>query len=341
MIDWVSAVLTFPHHEVIHGGGVIYINEDGSESRPIAKKRQVEGSHSAKCAIQSDMKGELGQAIYISGSPKFLQGHNLFGTDNPCVLAAYMAEKVLKTLGLPVDPFRMARWKRGDGVKLTRVDCTYMLDVGSEMNASAWLEAAAASANMKYRGRGENRSGTLYFGKHSRRWALKLYKKFVEINSRSKSHALPETIEQRENLLEYARGTVRAELTLQSMELKRRFLSDGKNWNPDTAYQQWEFAMKTLEISSNLALRDDQSEKLPRKLRGTYSLWKQGQDMHSLLSRPTFYRHRRELLAYQIDIASRPVVAGASCVVPLVRYIEARPKPIPSWAFNTSLLLAA
>lgn len=342
MIDTVEAVLEYPHDRVICGGGRAFIDSTGEILGVKTIFASVEGSYTSKCAIQSDFEQALGKAIFVSASPKFLQGHNLFGTDNPCHLVAAIARKALRSLGFDVDEFTYKRWRTGDGVTFKRVDCTFMLDVGSEMNSAAWIETASQTANMKFRGRGENKNGTLYFGKESEFWTLKLYRKYVEINSRSKKHRLPDEIEQRENLMEYARSTVRSELTMRPKYLKYMNLSDGRNWAETTAYQQWVIAMKKLNISPNQTLRDDKCEQIPRKLRGTYSLWVQGQNVDKLLSRATFYRHRKELLEFGIDIESRPIARkqNESNVVPLVRYIVAQPKPIPTWAINTPLLAA-
>lgn len=340
MIDWVSAVLHFKHTKFIHGGGVQFIDEDGSVSVPMSKFKMITGSYDSRCKIQTDTKGELGNAIYVSASPKFIQGHNLFGTDDPRLLVAAIAQKALAALGIEVDEFHLEKWKQGRGVKFTKIDATYMLDVSDEVNAASFIEAVAGSSNMKYRGRGENRNGTIYFGKHSRRWALKLYRKFVEVNSKKKDHALPSDIPMREALVEYARGTVRAELTLLSMELKRLNLSNGLHWSHNTAQKVWEDAMKKLDISPNVTLNDYQAERLPRRLRGTYAQWKDGTDVFNMMSRPTYYKHRKELLALGIDISSRPSTQRER-VVPVIRYINAVPKTVPIWALNTPLLLAA
>jgi len=79
--------------------------------------------------------------------------------------------------------------------------------------------------------------------------------------------------------------------------------------------------------------------KLPSSVRSTYQLWFDGHDLMSILSKPTFYRHRKQLLEHCIDISlpSNKTQPDRSNVVPLVRTITLRPAEIPSWAFGTNL----
>lgn len=344
MIDWVNAVLPFRHSAPIFGGTVVSHDEAGTLQWASNKKKTVEGSFTSalRIATSSDhpLQDDAFTHIWISGSPKFVQGHNLFGTSDPRLLAAHLAREGLKALGLETDPFTFNTWKSGRGVTFTVLDVTEMLDTGTELDAAQWIEAAQEQTRVKYRGRGVCQKGTLYFGQHSRRWALKLYQKFAELQSKKKGHALPEHIPQRELLLDYARGTVRAELRFHSLELKRLGLADGENWNAGTARALWEKYMQSLELSGQRPLAGSDLETIKPHLRGTYALWREGRDVASLLPRRTYYRQRSELKRYGIDIAM-PCLRQHANVVPLLRTITAQPKPIPSWAVNTPLLIAA
>ena len=78
---------------------------------------------------------------------------------------------------------------------------------------------------------------------------------------------------------------------------------------------------------------------LPSGVRATYQLWFDGHDVRSMVSRPTFYRHRNQLLEHGIDIsmASNKVQPDRSNVVPLVRTITLSPAVVPHWAYGTDL----
>jgi II/X family phage/plasmid replication protein len=225
-------------------------------------------------------------------------------------------------------------------MEFTVLDVTEMLDTGNESNASAWMRAASERLTVKYRGAGDTRGDTLYVGKNSRNWAFKVYPKFREVTSRKKSHRLPEGIPWHSELLDYARGTVRAELRLYSMELKRQGLHLGSAWLKTEAHAVWERYMSKIELLGNKPLQDGQIERLPAHLRATYAVWAAGLDVSRIVQRRTFFRHRKALKAWDIDIAV-PRNLTPSNVVPLLRVIEARPKGIPSWAYNTPLLAAA
>jgi II/X family phage/plasmid replication protein len=57
-----------------------------------------------------------------------------------------------------------------------------------------------------------------------------------------------------------------------------------------------------------------------------------------ILPRKTFYRYRKQLQEHGIDIAVRQPHEDRSNVVPLMRVLEAKPAPIPDWAYGTHLL---
>ena len=68
-------------------------------------------------------------------------------------------------------------------------------------------------------------------------------------------------------------------------------------------------------------------------------LWREGNDLRSILSRPTFYRYRQELLKHGIDIAVKQerISPDFSNVVPLRTVLHAYPLTVPDWAVGTSL----
>jgi II/X family phage/plasmid replication protein len=96
------------------------------------------------------------------------------------------------------------------------------------------------------------------------------------------------------------------------------------------------FDMKQLEIEfeqrSEVLTRGsaevEDLASLPKALLSTYRMWQAGDDLTSKLSRATFYRHRRQLLPYGVDIAIK------SNVIPLktrTRVIKLGPVSMPDW----------
>lgn len=92
-------------------------------------------------------------------------------------------------------------------------------------------------------------------------------------------------------------------------------------------------------MSSQFILSDEVLDTLPRKLRLYYKAWLSGEDLRLELSKPTFYRIRKQLKEYDIDIALvRDVEKPLNNVVPLIRVLEAEPVGIPDWAYEKNLV---
>ena len=56
--------------------------------------------------------------------------------------------------------------------------------INNEKEVLAWIRSVGETAYLKHRGAGQFSGDTAYFGKNSRRWALKCYSKFMEILAR-------------------------------------------------------------------------------------------------------------------------------------------------------------
>tara|TARA_R110001583_G_scaffold183374_1_gene341974 strand:+ start:537 stop:809 length:273 start_codon:yes stop_codon:yes gene_type:complete len=82
-------------------------------------------------------------------------------------------------------------------------------------------------------------------------------------------------------------------------------------------------------MHEQIALTTDWLMGFPQRLRSTYTLWQIEEDLHSTLPKATYYRHRKELLPYGIDIAIRQESTPRSNVAPLVRVLRAEPAQIP------------
>ena len=92
-------------------------------------------------------------------------------------------------------------------------------------------------------------------------------------------------------------------------------------------------------MNNNFKLDDKLLDSLPRRLRTYYKLWLHGEDLRQEMTKPTFYRVRRELKEYDIDIALVRDVEKPVEVVPLIKILEAQPVGIPYWAFEQGLVV--
>ena len=340
MIDWITGKFWITHNpEVLRSGQSIRTKiVDGVETieYDIANRLSVKGSHDATITIRS----HTDNTVEISGNPaKFLQGHNVFGTNDLKYLVAKMIDKLCMIDELELKPTDIEYENIQEGkYHLSRVDVNEHFAFPSAQVARAWLRAAGNSANMKFRGAGLFKEGTLYF--EGKRYIPKIYFKYDEINSKDKSHRLPDELLQIPELIEYAEKSLRFEIKILSTQLKDWYLHLGCNWDADTATMliNDQFISK-LQLSANMPIENEVIQSLPKNLRLTYTAWVNGEDLRQVLSRPTFYRYRTRLMEYGIDISIvKDIEKEQSNVVPMIRYLEAVPMGIPDWAYQKGLV---
>lgn len=340
MIDWVTGKFWITHNpDVLRSGQSIRTKiVDGVEliEYDIANRLSVKGSHDASITIRSHTDG----MVEISGNPaKFLQGHNVFGTNDLKYLVAKMIDKLCMMDKLELKPTDVEYENIQQGIyHLSRVDVNEHFAFPSAQVARAWLRAAGNSANMKFRGAGLFKEGTLYF--EGKRYIPKIYFKYDEINSKDKSHRLPDELLQIPELIEYAEKSLRFEIKILSTQLKDWMLHLGCNWDADTATMliNDQFISK-LQLSANMPIENEVIESLPKNLRLTYTAWVNGEDLRQVLSRPTFYRYRTKLLEHGVDISIvKDIEKEQSNIVPMIRYLEAVPMGIPDWAYQKGLV---
>lgn len=332
MIDWITAILPCNHDQSRLISGLVYsFDAQGNQEWMVEKRLSVEGSHSSKIQIKTVDSSH----IWISGNPtKFLQGHNIFGTNDLVgVMGKFFDELLKKDIGLSPDPFQYAMIKDGN-YNLSRVDINETWHLDNKRSVLAWIRAVGERAYLKHRGAGQFSGDTAYFGKNSRRWALKCYSKGHEINARG--HKLPKELQIPE-LLEYADKALRIEAVVRQLELKRRGLDLASDWDIDTPEVLLLEYLGNLELSDVYMLKDDVLDTLPTRLRMVYQSWLNGDDLKQIMSSSAFYRWRTQLQKYGIDIAT-PSPKEKTNVIPLIRVLEAQPVGIPDWAYEKGLV---
>lgn len=343
MIDWISMLVPCRHSVPITGGRVLSVSADGETEWESLKRMSIRGSFDSRLAVRTATHtSEQCTHVEISGNPvKFFQGHNLWGSDDIHGIAVEAIEHLVGVADIGLLPTVEDRqcWSSGD-IGITRVDQTLTWHLGSLSDVLAWIRAAENTAHLSHRGRGQLVKGsTLYFGKNSRRWSIKLYAKGQEISA--KGHG-QESILELPAARHWADKSLRAELTLRSMELKRLQLDRLSAWRAVDGVDFVGTGQLLLERLGNMTMTTISSlpahelDTLRPAIRLAYQAWETGSDLRALLSTRTFYRYRAELLPMGIDIATvKPSQAGN--VVPLIRFLEAVPAVVPDWAMGTSL----
>lgn len=342
MIDWLTMEVPLRHPAPINGGHVTSISPEGEVEWTTLKRIAVAGSHEMGLQVRTcTHTAEPCSRLHISGNPaKFLQGHNLWGSDDTVALVLAVIYRVAEVLGITMHPEDEDRIHRGH-VKLTRVDCTLMFHLANQGEVMSWIRAAEQTGYMTHRGRGRLAGGsTLYFGKSSRRWVLKCYAKGPEImaNRNKQPAILGHAAAQ-----EYASKALRVELELKSMELKRLGLDALSMWSMFDTLSFGSVTARLLHdklgnmtMTTTNALTPEALQALRPPLRLAVQAWESGADLRTTMTKPTFYRYRKELLPLGIDIATI-LPKDVSNVVPLHRVLEARPVGVPDWAIGTPL----
>jgi II/X family phage/plasmid replication protein len=158
-----------------------------------------------------------------------------------------------------------------------------------------------------------------------------LYCKADEIELRGR--ALADDMPCKEAMLDWVDDKLRAEIRLRTTELGRLGLRMGAGWSEARAGEVFRDYFSKLDIGEAVMVPIESEEALKPTLRLVYDAWKRGEDLRSLLPRPTFYRHRKAL--YELIGIDIGVLQPKGVVIPLKRVLTAIPADVPSWAGNT------
>ena len=297
MLDWYSGLIGYDAgslklgslYEVSPDGEVLYSTErwvkaKGSYDASIQVKRRL-STEEMRSATERDRLLCSAMVLEISGNPvKFLQGHNIFGpsVSSLAPVVQTLARKLPVDLGLcDVDS---ALWP---AVHRTRVDTTVMVNLGNHQNVHDWLRHAATETRSRHglpdvEQRGLRAGDTVYWGKHSRRWTMKAYCKFCELDA----HRCPDMV-LHEKLKEFVEGQLRLELTLRTPELKNRgTLDEGIVWQ----------YFERVGVGVMRADEDVRRPNLKPAVENVLTLWLANVDVRTRLPKATFYRYRSLIL---------------------------------------------
>lgn len=342
MIDWVTAKIPFFYRGIISDGEVVSVTRDGEVEYAVRKRLSVRGSHDGAITLRTAEVDADGNTVIaeLSGNPvKFLQGHNLFGSDDLLNLVAETVLRVAEILEAP-QPDHAFKMVRCGAYTLSRVDINRMFALGSRAEVLAYLYAM--STNTRTRSQGPVTKGsTVYLNKDSRRWTFKFYSKGQEVSL--KRNRKQGTLDLPANLKEWADIMLRSELTLKSNELRELHLHVAANWHTMETLDLFADYAERIEMAAQKPITDlsELMQKVnPKAAVSSYQLWADGHDVRQLVSRPTFYRHRAALLEHGIDISMPPPPRDEkpSNVVPLCKTLELKPATLPHWVSGTEYL---
>lgn len=203
MIDWLTCGVYLDVDGPVRSvpcDVVCILKPDGDISLVRDVKYAVPGSYDDKVHVwrtslpRPGFKG-FRPGLVISGNPaKFFQGHNAFGSDDCRWLAAHLCLQVLARLDFRLTLMEFNLLQQGF-TRLSRVDCTAMLDYGTNEEArqvSHHLGRVGSLPGRRSDGRATMRGDTAYFRERSRYWQLKTYPKGLEVTK--KGHEFSEKL---------------------------------------------------------------------------------------------------------------------------------------------------
>tara|TARA_R110000850_G_scaffold274220_2_gene411483 strand:+ start:938 stop:1966 length:1029 start_codon:yes stop_codon:yes gene_type:complete len=325
-------------HDPIDSGHICKVLPGGEIDWQSPCRKSVEGSYSSNITVKSAGGNGAGRATHLllSGNPsKFLQGHNVFGSDDLVSLVYDTFVRVCLSLNISPSFKELETVKEGD-YRLKNVDINYSFDLPTRADCLSFIRALEFKAKTRH-GRPSRKGGTLYFGKGTARWRIKVYCKGEELEARTKGHRLPLELE-KTPIKNWADNKLRVELTLLSKELQEIGIEKARQLTVARAVELYNRYVRRIDMSEQVSITTERQLELPTNLQSSYLHWNNGVDLRAVLSKATFYRHRKGLQEFGIDIAIRKETIDRSNVIPLIRVLEAVPASVPDWAFDLKLV---
>lgn len=336
MIDYISAVLEVDH-QVINNGQFIVMDETGEVKTRKPIRRQIEGSYEAKLSIKSQgaISEDRTQAseLYVEGNvSKFLQGHNVFGSDNLLDLMKGAFIKILtenQELNLNINDIL----KSLPYAYIKRVDFTKSMQFETRQQVRAYLKQLSLLAHTRT-GRLMHHGSTVTWTK-TKRWSVTCYGKGDEIQNRPLNVNLPN----RKYVEQEADCLARVECRWYSKELKERDLEQVYQFTPQVAHNLYAEYLERIKMTSKVNISSNEISNLSPALQRTFYAWKNHVDVVAELTTPTFYRHRSAILKQlEVDISLPYMPQQTADIVPLKRTIEGHPYHIPAKAYELGLV---
>lgn len=326
--DWLSI---YQNHfsaggvPLVNDGHVFSIDQDGEVKWDVPSKLLHRGSHDTSIRIRSD-----GNRVTLEGNiGRFNRADNLFGyTVAECI---QLANLLVAKFGLPpftdAKPMMLVSKGGEDGgyqavaAVITRVDLTCNWATGSAGNVEQFVRYLQGFKS----GRQEptNYKGTgVAWGVGSKYWYAKVYDKAAEYvrqcGKNSKVHD--------EQLFEYMRlaGIARHEIELKSRYLKQNNLWRISHWGLGMEQRIYALFDDVIQGQSHV----DSFLEIEGRAGELAVAWRDGADLKKRLSTATYYRYRKQLLKYNIDIA---IPSNVRRLEARVQVITLSPAVVPFW----------
>jgi hypothetical protein len=324
--DWLSIYqVHWQSVPVVNSGRVFAVDQDGEVQWDVGQKVVHKGSYETSLRISSD-----GNRVSLEGNiGRFNRGDNVFGYSvRDCVA---LANRVLADFGLPpfVDTKPMPLNGRdfsdegfqATGAVVTRIDLTKNWGAGSPGNASQVIRHMQGFKSGRFEPKQYHSCGVSW-GEGSKFWYAKVYDKASDYlrhyGTGSEFH----------NPILYdfilSSGVVRHEITLKSRYLKQKNLWRFSLWVD--GMEEKVYALFSDPIDATVHV--DEYLEIEGQAGLVAVAWRDGADLKKRFSKATFYRYRKQLLQYGIDIA---IPANVGRIKTRVEVITLSPLSPPAW----------
>jgi hypothetical protein len=310
---------------MVNAGHVFSVDQDGVIQWDVPQKLVHRGSHDTSIRIRSD-----GNRVSLEGNiGRFNRSDNVFGyTVAQCV---QLANRLLQEFGLPpftdAAPMQLVR-KGGEdggyqavGAVITRVDLTCNWVTGSPGNVEQFIRYLQGFKSGRQEPTSYKTTGVAW-GVGSKYWYAKVYDKAGEYYRQCGKNS--KAFDARLFDWAYQHGIARHEIELKSRYLKQNNLWRMTQWGE--GMEDRIYALFNDVIGGETYV--DSFLEIPGRAGELAVAWRDGADLKKRLSTATFYRYRKELLKYGIDIA---VPSNVKRLRSRVEVITLSPATIPDW----------
>lgn len=316
---------------VVNSGHVFSVDQDGVVQWDVPQKLVHRGSHDTSIRIRSD-----GHRVSLEGNiGRFDRSDNLFGYS--VLECVRLANRLLAQFGLPPfsDAAPMPLVKKvgasGDvdggfqavGAVITRIDLTCNWSTGSPGNCEQFIRYLQGFKSGRQEPRSYKTTGVAW-GEGSKYWYAKVYDKAGEYFRQCGKQAKGFNAD----LFAYmtTNGIARHEISLKSRYLKQNNLWRFTHWGMGMQTEDRVYALFNDVIGGETHV--DSFLEIPGRAGELAVAWRDGADLKKRLAQNTYYRYRRELLKYGIDIA---VPSNVKRLRQRVEVIALSPAPVPDW----------
>ncbi|MFP3801795.1 phage/plasmid replication protein, II/X family [Paraburkholderia sp. SIMBA_027] len=340
MIDLLDITILHPHEQFGNERGKRYENSDAA---PVFDRYSKKVFLRPGGAPVDAMSLDAGTAIGIRGCPlKPLQGHNVFGSNNVCLLAGTLIGAVLDALGVPYTEAQRAAWFAGE-FELAEIHITERFGLPDGMEQKQFYRHILRNTSWEFRPACLQQGTGIRLAKHQNGPALVMYDKAQELTSRrTRAFRHLQAVVGETDAAKVWKGltitgstSIRAELKVPKEYLARHYLRRGSAWTQsivDAVY--WE-EMAKLRFESHVSLntlRPVINQIDDRPLRHALELWTGGRELRTIYP-PSSLAHIRSQVrqATGIDIVTDVPMETALPVASILSRENLRPQ-FPAWA---------